>query len=113
MRFFVVGTVEGQSDHFGGFCTGRHTYLEMKIYDEKTLDVYTRSGKLQTVSVNKLFQMISDGLTPTLSEQAYKDLKRLMWLTTHIFIQGDWFLLEQWPVKSTPILKIEKSTSKH
>lgn len=85
-------------------------FILMELYDQKLLDVAVH-GRLQTVSVNELFQLIVDGFTPTLSETTCNDLKRLMWLTTQIFIQGDWILQ---PSRAIPfsIVKEEKPKSK-
>ena len=94
-----------------GFSTERNSYLDMKIYDAKTLDV-SHNGKLQTVSVTELFQLLADGYTPALTEQASDDLKRLMWLTTQIFIQGDWLLQSKWAVPSSQAEKKDKPKPK-
>ncbi len=78
--------------------------LSMKIYDEKILDVML-NGRLQTVSVVELFQLIVDGYTPTLTEESVEDFKKLMWLTTQIFIQGDWLVRAFWSVPEPPTPK--------
>ncbi len=89
-----------------------YIYLDMKIYDAKTLDVFL-NGKLQTISVTELFQLIADGFSPILTEQATDELKRLMWLTTQIFIQGNWYLQSNGPLPLPPTMKKDKSKSKH
>ena len=93
------------------FQHGANSYLDMKIYDAKILDV-SHNGKLQTVSVTELFQLLADGYTPALTEQASEDLKRLMWLTTQIFIQGDWLLQSKWAVPSSQVVKNDKPKTK-
>ena len=75
----------------------------MKIYEEKLLEI-TIHGKLRTVSVTELFHLIADGYSPALTQQSCDDLKRLMWLTTQIFVQGDWLLESPWAV-TTPKVK--------
>ena len=72
---------------FHAFFPVRGIFILMRIYDQKLLDV-TVNGKLQTVSINELLQPSVDGYTPTLSESASDELKRLMWLTTQIFTKA-------------------------
>jgi len=82
-----------------------------KIYDQKLLEV-SLHGKLRTVSTTELFQLIADGYTPALTEQGCEDLKRLMWLATQIFVQGDWFLQPRSTGPALPIVKANKPTAK-
>ena len=82
----------------------------MKIYDQKILEV-DLNGKLIFVSVNELFQLIVDGFAPQLTAETLDELRRLMWLTTQIFVQGDWMLQ---PSRRVPfsLVKENKKTSK-
>ena len=82
-----------------------------KIYDHKLLEI-SLHGKLRTVSTTELFQLIVDGYAPTLTEQGCEDLKRLMWLATQIFVQGDWLLQPRSAVPASPIVKASKPTAK-
>lgn len=82
-----------------------------KIYDQKLLDIAI-NGKLRTVSVTELFQLIVDGYSPALTEQGINDLKRLMWLNTQIFLQGDWLLQSPLAVPPSQIVKRDKHPSK-
>ena len=83
----------------------------MKIYDQKILEV-SIYGTIMMVSVNELFQLLADGFRPTLTEEATDELKRLMWLTTQIFVQGNWFLGSKQEVVSAEVVKNKKKTPK-
>jgi len=72
----------------------------MKIYENKILEI-TIHGKSRTVSVTELFHLIADGYSPALTQQSCDDLRRLLWLATQIFVQGDWLLQSPWAV-TTP-----------
>lgn len=105
------GTRHGAGLVFCGFSVTGLFIRMTKIYDQKLLEV-SLHGKLRTVSTTELFQLIADGYTPALTEQGCEDLKRLMWLATQIFVQGDWFLQPRSTSPASPIVKAGKPKAK-
>jgi hypothetical protein len=71
--------------------------MVVKIYDAKTIDV-ADNGKLRTVSLKELHNLIIDGKTPALTKQGHSQLKQLIWLLAKIQIEGDWLLQSPWAV---------------
>lgn len=71
--------------------------MSMNICDTKTIDV-ADNGKLCTVSLKELHNLILDGKTPALTKQGHNQLRQLIWLLAKIQIEGDWLLQSPWAV---------------
>ena len=71
--------------------------MSMKICNTRFIDI-ADNGKLRTVSLNELHNLILDGETPALTRQGHNQLKQLIGILAKIQIEGDWLLQSPWAV---------------